>query len=317
MVSSWGGMAPPKDLSMVKPIERVLRSGLFGVWDAPDIGSTSCPPGLNPARHPAWGEDSFLFFPNFMLLIWKPNWYLTYHYWPTSYNTHIFEGTLYFVPPKNAYERLQQELAVVTFKEYGLQDGNTLEATQTMLESRAVTEFPLSDQEVLLRHLHTTARGYVADYQSRTSPARRSASRPRPDRGARRCRPPLPCRTSPTSSRSPTGPCPPRSATATPSASRARWTSSRRSTTPRSRASKTATEYLKGVELDGISERGPQPAVAVRVAGDRVVPGRGVAPAPRARQRRVGVRRGRRTGHLTKRQQKEILSPMEHRSSQR
>ena len=163
MVSSWGGMAPPKDESMVKPIERVLRSGLFGVWDAPDIGEL--PEGLNPARHPAWGEDSFLFFPNFMLLVWKPSWYLTYHYWPTSYNTHIFEGTLYFVPPTNAYERLQQELAAVTFKEYALQDCNTLEATQTMLESRTVTEFPLCDQEVMLRHLHAVTKQYVADHQ--------------------------------------------------------------------------------------------------------------------------------------------------------
>ena len=33
---------------MVKPIERVLRSGLFGVWDAPDIGLSELPPGLNP-----------------------------------------------------------------------------------------------------------------------------------------------------------------------------------------------------------------------------------------------------------------------------
>ena len=33
MVSSWGGMSPPKDLDMVKPIERVLKSGLFGPWD--------------------------------------------------------------------------------------------------------------------------------------------------------------------------------------------------------------------------------------------------------------------------------------------
>ncbi|MBV9486396.1 MAG: aromatic ring-hydroxylating dioxygenase subunit alpha, partial [Frankiaceae bacterium] len=88
MVSSWGGMSPPKDLSMVKPIERVLRSGLFGPWEGPDLGEL--PEGINPARHPAWGIDSFLFFPNFMLLIWKPGWYLTYHYWPTSYNTHIF-----------------------------------------------------------------------------------------------------------------------------------------------------------------------------------------------------------------------------------
>jgi phenylpropionate dioxygenase-like ring-hydroxylating dioxygenase large terminal subunit len=176
MVSSWGGMSPPKDLSMVKPMERVLRSGLFGPWDAPDIGEL--PPGANPARHPAWGIDSFVFFPNFMVLIWKPNWYLTYHYWPTSYNTHIFEGACYFVPPKTAYERLQQEMAVVTFKEYALQDGNTLEATQTMLESRAVTEFPLNDQEVLLRHLHTTARRYVVDHQQRQreTPVRISAA---------------------------------------------------------------------------------------------------------------------------------------------
>ena len=168
MVSSWGGMSPPKDLSMVKPIERVLRSGLFGPWERPI--EIDLPPAVNPARHRAWGIDSFLFFPNFMVLVWAPNWYLTYHYWPTSYNTHIFEGTLYFVPPKNARERLQQELAAVTFKEYSLQDGNTLEATQSMLESRAVTQFPLGDQEILLRLLHTTAGDYVADYQRQLSP---------------------------------------------------------------------------------------------------------------------------------------------------
>jgi hypothetical protein len=96
-----------------------------------------------------------------MVLIWKPGWVLTYHYWPTSHNTHIFEGTCYFVPPKNAWERVQQELAVVSFKEYGLQDANTLEATQTMLESRVVREFPLNDQEILLRHLHRTTEEYV------------------------------------------------------------------------------------------------------------------------------------------------------------
>lgn len=157
MVSSWGGMSPPKDESMVKPIERVLRSGLFGPWDAPDIGLEELPPALNPSGHRAWGLDSFLFFPNFMILAWKTNWVLTYHYWPTSYNTHIFEGACYFVPPDNALQRLRQELAVVTFKEYALQDGNTLEATQTMLESRVQTSFPLNDQEVMLRHLHAVA----------------------------------------------------------------------------------------------------------------------------------------------------------------
>ena len=104
MVSSWGGMSPPKDLSMVKPIERILHSGLFGPWDRPDIKGIlpdELPPAINPARHKIWGTDSFEFFPNFTLLFWAPGWYLTYHYWPTGVDTHIFEADLYFVPPTN------------------------------------------------------------------------------------------------------------------------------------------------------------------------------------------------------------------------
>ncbi|WP_132476980.1 aromatic ring-hydroxylating dioxygenase subunit alpha, partial [Rhodococcus sp. SMB37] len=109
MISSWGGMAPPKDLNMVKPIERVLRSGLFGPWDQPDIDGLTddqLPTALNPTGFHSWGQDSFEFFPNMTLLIWKPGWYLTYAYWPTAVDKHIFEASLYFVPPKNARERL-------------------------------------------------------------------------------------------------------------------------------------------------------------------------------------------------------------------
>ena len=42
----------------------------------------------------------------------------------------------------------------------------------------AVTEFPLCDQEVMLRHLHTVARQYVADHQDAVSetPVRVSAA---------------------------------------------------------------------------------------------------------------------------------------------
>jgi phenylpropionate dioxygenase-like ring-hydroxylating dioxygenase large terminal subunit len=170
MISSWGGMSPPKDLRMVKPIERVLRAGLFGPWERPNIeGLDELPPALNPAGHKAWGVDSFHFFPNFMLLLWAPGWYLTYTYWPTAVDRHIFESSLYFVPSKTAAERLAHELAAVTFKEYGLQDANTLEATQRMLKARVVTDFPLCDQELLLRALHKTGRDYVKEYLDGTA----------------------------------------------------------------------------------------------------------------------------------------------------
>ena len=170
MISSWGGMAPPKDPSMVKPIERALRSGLFGPWDRPAIdGLDKLPPGLNPARHRSWGTDSFEFFPNFTLLFWAPGWYLTYHYWPTAVDRHTFEANLYFVPAKTASQRLAQELAAVTFKEYALQDANTLEATQSMLKGRVVTDFPLNDQEILVRHLHKVSVDWVERYQAERS----------------------------------------------------------------------------------------------------------------------------------------------------
>ncbi|HNM84753.1 MAG TPA: aromatic ring-hydroxylating dioxygenase subunit alpha [Mycobacterium sp.] len=179
MISSWGGMSPPKDEMMVKPIERILHSGLFGPWDRPDIkgiAADELPPAINPSRQPFWGQDSFEFFPNFTLLIWAPGWYLTYNYWPTEVNSHIFEANLYFVPPKNTRQRLSQELAAVTFKEYALQDANTLEATQTQIGTRAVTDFPLCDQEILLRHLHHTARKYVDEYKAEKAASNGHAS---------------------------------------------------------------------------------------------------------------------------------------------
>ena len=167
LVSTYGPeiwKAPPE---IIKPTEVLTRSGLAGPWDAPDLGPL--PAGVNPAGTKPWGLDSFQIWPNFVILIWERGWYLTYHYWPTSYNTHIFEGTLYFPQPRTPRERIAQELAAVSFKEYGLQDANTLEATQTMVEGRVVDEFLLCDQEVLIRHLHKETAAWVDDYRHKTA----------------------------------------------------------------------------------------------------------------------------------------------------
>ncbi|HET6949445.1 MAG TPA: aromatic ring-hydroxylating dioxygenase subunit alpha [Acidimicrobiales bacterium] len=149
---------------MVKPMEPLTRSGLFGPWDGPDLGEL--PQGVNPAKCDPWGLDSFQLFPNFVILIWSQGWYLTYHYWPTSHNTHVFEGNVYFVPATNVRERIAQEMAAVTFKEFALQDANTLEATQMGIESGYVSHFHLNDQEVLCRHLHHEVGRWIDDYEA-------------------------------------------------------------------------------------------------------------------------------------------------------
>jgi glycine betaine catabolism A len=163
LVSTSGIRFWEMDHELVKPMEIVTRSGLFGPWDAVDLGAM--PTGVNPARCDPWGLDSFQLFPNFVILIWSQGWYLTYHYWPTSYNTHVFEGNVYFKPAATARERVAQEMAAVTFKEFALQDANTLEATQSMLETRWVERFPLNDQEVLCRHLHKVVGDWIVDHE--------------------------------------------------------------------------------------------------------------------------------------------------------
>src|SRR5262249_9621723 len=155
---SW--KMPPE---MLKPSEIATRSGLFGPWDAPEL--SNLPAGVNPAQKKPWGLDSYQVWPNFVIVIWERGWYLTYHYWPTSHNRLVFEGNIYFVPARTARERLAHEMAAATFKEYGLQDLNTLKATQMMLESRAVTAFPLNDQEILCRHLHKVVDDWVVEYK--------------------------------------------------------------------------------------------------------------------------------------------------------
>jgi glycine betaine catabolism A len=149
----------------VKPTERVLRAGLFGAWDPYDLGVEKLPPGLNPAGVEPWGNQSFQLWPNLVFLFWTQGFFYLYHYWPTSARSHVYEGTLYFLPARTPKERVQHEMIAMSFKEFGVQDVNTCEATQSMLETRVVQRFPLNDQEVLCRHLHQTCADAVGRYK--------------------------------------------------------------------------------------------------------------------------------------------------------
>ena len=155
----------PED--QIKPLEKLLRSGLFGAWDAPELGAM--PKGLNPGGCEPIGVSLFEIWPNFGIQFWERGWFHTYHHWPTSYNTHVFECSQYFAPARNARERVAHEMTAVTFKEFALQDDNILGALQSMLEAGVVTDFPLCDQEVLCRHNHKVAADWVEAHRRETA----------------------------------------------------------------------------------------------------------------------------------------------------
>jgi hypothetical protein len=143
------------------PIERATRSGLVGPWRTPDVGPL--PAGVNPGAVEPWGISNFQIFPNVELLVYE-GWYIWYRYWPTSAGTHRFEGTLGFHPARTVRERVEHEVAAVVFKEFALQDAGMLGGTQAALESGVVDRFPLSDQEILVRHFHKVVADWVAAY---------------------------------------------------------------------------------------------------------------------------------------------------------
>jgi nitrite reductase/ring-hydroxylating ferredoxin subunit len=164
LVSGCGfqpGSVPPEALKLT---ERLVRSGLFGPWGAPKLEG-AVPAGINPGRCEPFGQSNFQIWPNMVLLVWGLNWIHSYHYWPTSPSSLVFEGNLYFVPAQSVRERLAHELAAATFKEFTLQDASTLEATQMALESGVVDRFPLCDQEITVRHFHKTVADWVDCYR--------------------------------------------------------------------------------------------------------------------------------------------------------
>jgi hypothetical protein len=62
-----------------------------------------------------------------------------------------------------------REYAAVLFKEYALQDAGTLNGTQMGLESGACSEFPLCDQEILVRHFHKSVGDWVDAFRRERS----------------------------------------------------------------------------------------------------------------------------------------------------
>lgn len=136
---------------------------------------TQLPKAANPIESNLWGTSIHGMWPNWMFQIYYPGWFLTYSYWPLAYNEMRFEVDWYLPPPRNFSELWSQKVSMNLFMDTALQDINTLEATQLGLESGAVEEFPLTDEEILVRHLHKMVDTEVRQYakaQGRVMPVR-------------------------------------------------------------------------------------------------------------------------------------------------
>lgn len=122
-----------------------------------DYEESKLPPGVNSQRFEDWALDLHVIFPCFFVDVSEGS-YFTHNFWPIDVDRTIWQSTQYFPKAQTAGERFNQEYGHVLFRDIILEDGKTLEETQSMLASGAKREFPLQDEEVLIRHGH-----YVVD----------------------------------------------------------------------------------------------------------------------------------------------------------
>lgn len=130
------------------------------------------PFGANPIQLENWGTSSNMFFPNFYMQLYAPGWVVTYAMWPLAYNEMRFEIDMWMPPARNFSELLSHKAGIHMFLEAALQDFSLLEAQQAGLETRAFDAYPLTDEEVCVRHFHREIYAAVDKYKAELAAAR-------------------------------------------------------------------------------------------------------------------------------------------------
>ena len=118
------------------------------------------PRAVNPTRDPKWSIDGNAIFPNCLLYVAERT-YLTHTFWPLAEDLTLWEARFYYPKANTLAQRFSQEYAKVILRDINMEDGSTLERTQTMLGSGAKKEIVLQDQELLIRQHHKVAESYL------------------------------------------------------------------------------------------------------------------------------------------------------------
>ena len=136
---------------------------VIGFLIANSAGPPEPTPGFNRAQLGNAFFDANVIFPNFGVHA-SANSYLAFRYWPDAHNRMTYEFNHYAAAPTNYAEALCTAHQRLFVNAITAEDLSTLERTQVALESGALTELKVGDEEVLVRHSHKMVTSAVARY---------------------------------------------------------------------------------------------------------------------------------------------------------
>ncbi|NOT56232.1 MAG: aromatic ring-hydroxylating dioxygenase subunit alpha [Deltaproteobacteria bacterium] len=142
------------------PVESLAQRFGSVVLQQNNTEAEKLPKGVNPTRYANWSFDGLALFPNCLIYV-SNGTYLTHIFWPFAENRTRWEIRTYSPKARTLAERFSQEYGKVSFRDTLLEDGSTLERTQTMLASGAKKEIVLQDEELLIRQHHYVTETYL------------------------------------------------------------------------------------------------------------------------------------------------------------
>jgi phenylpropionate dioxygenase-like ring-hydroxylating dioxygenase large terminal subunit len=146
--------------SSFTPLQEVSNS-LAGVSLMAEKSTTMLPSTVNPDRSNDFGFEMSPLFPNTIIHITDGIWF-THEFWPLSRNRTLWQAKYHLRAPATNSELWAADHAQIITRNVWLEDGGTMEATQSAIESGAKTAFVLHDDEILIRHNFKVIEKYVA-----------------------------------------------------------------------------------------------------------------------------------------------------------
>ncbi len=108
-------------------------------------------PCLNPDRVKNWAFDVHVLFPNCAVLL-GAGWMVVHRFLPLAIDRTRWETTMHMTPARNAGEVISQEFSKILTRDLLREDLATVQNNQSGLQSSAVSEIWLGDEEIMLRH---------------------------------------------------------------------------------------------------------------------------------------------------------------------
>jgi phenylpropionate dioxygenase-like ring-hydroxylating dioxygenase large terminal subunit len=162
LLSGWGNpLYRPTAMEMASFQAGMSMANMLTVDDGI---AQEFPPNLNPTQHPQWSFDLNVFFPNFILFRFT-NLTFTHEFWPSAHDECEWILTLSFPEPRNAGELFSRQQTSITGRDGSLEDLFTLEETFAGLQSGAISEMTLQDNEMSIRHSSKVVEDYVGYYR--------------------------------------------------------------------------------------------------------------------------------------------------------